>query len=197
MTDNNDFFAEGYHFGSLEDAEQARTEKKKAEYFEERLNGKNTKNILAVYDKILDERIFETPVGWEYVKQLQQELRQLGVPEERIRPIPLYVTFAHKEQSTMEALVRERVKPSRKISPDRKKLRTSVIVNIFLGVLVVAMFVITLISDNPNILNYKKAIVNQYAAWEQELTEREKLVRQKETELGLEWKADEDIYEEK
>ena len=77
MTDNNDFFAEGYHFGSLEDAEQARTEKKKAEYFEERLNGKNTKNILAVYDKILDERIFETPVGWEYVKQLQQELRQL------------------------------------------------------------------------------------------------------------------------
>ena len=197
MTDNNDFFAEGYHFGSLEDAEQARTEKKKAEYFEERLNGKNTKNILAVYDKILDERIFETPVGWEYVKQLQQELRQLGVPEERIRPIPLYVTFAHKEQSTMEALVRERVKPSRKISPDRKKLRTSVIVNIFLGVLVVAMFVITLKSDNPNILNYQKAIVNQYAAWEQELTEREKLVRQKETELGLEWKADEDIYEEK
>ena len=197
MTDNNDFFAEGYHFGSLEDAEQARTEKKKAEYFEERLNGKNTKNILAVYDKILDERIFETPVGWEYVKQLQQELRHLGVPEERIRPIPLYVTFAHKEQSTMEALVRERVKPSRKISPDRKKLRTSVIVNIFLGVLVVAMFVITLKSDNPNILNYKKAIVNQYAAWEQELTEREKLVRQKETELGLEWKADEDIYEEK
>lgn len=197
MTDNNDFFAEGYHFGSLEDAEQARTEKKKAEYFEEKLNGKNTKNILAVYDKILDERIFETPVGWEYVKQLQQELRQLGVPEERIRPIPLYVTFAHKEQSTMEALVRERVKPSRKISPDRKKLRTSVIVNIFLGVLVVAMFVITLKSDNPNILNYKKAIVNQYAAWEQELMEREKLVRQKETELGLEWKADEDIYEEK
>lgn len=197
MADNNDFFAEGYHFGSLEDAEQARTEKKKAEYFEEKLNGKNTKNILAVYDKILDERIFETPVGWEYVKQLQQELRQLGVPEERIRPIPLYVTFAHKEQSTMEALVRERVKPSRKISPDRKKLRTSVIVNIFLGVLVVAMFVITLKSDNPNILNYKKAIVNQYAAWEQELMEREKLVRQKETELGLEWKADEDIYEEK
>ena len=45
--------------------------------------------------------------------------------------------------------------------------------------------------------DYKKAIVNQYAAWEQELTEREKLVRQKETELGLEWKADEDIYEEK
>lgn len=29
MADNNDFFAEGYHFGSLEDAEQARTEKKK------------------------------------------------------------------------------------------------------------------------------------------------------------------------
>ena len=58
------------------------------------------------------------------------------------------------------------------------------------------MFAITLKSDNPNILNYKNAIVNQYASWEQELSEREKQLRQKENELGLEWKADEDIYEE-
>ena len=92
--------------------------------------------------------------------------------------------------------MRERVKPSVKISSDRKKLRTSVIVNLFLVILVIAMFAITLKSDNPNILNYKNAIVNQYASWEQELSEREKQLRQKENELGLEWKADEDIYEE-
>ena len=109
----------------------------------------------------------------------------------------MYVTFLHKEESTMEALVRERVKPSVKISSDRKKLRTSVIVNLFLAILVIAMFAITLKSDNPNILNYKNVIVNQYASWEQELSEREKQLRQKENELGLEWKADEDIYEDK
>lgn len=195
--DSNVFLVEGYHFGSQEDAEQARTEKKKADYFETKLSGKNARSILAVYDKILDEKVFKTPVGWDYVKKLQGELRQLGVQEERIRPIPMYVTFSYKEEGVMEALTKERVKPSRKTSLDRKKLRISTTINIFLGILVAAMFIITLQSDNPNILNYKKVILNQYASWEQELTEREKLIRQKENELGMEWKADEEIYAEK
>ena len=48
------------------------------------------------------------------------------------------------------------------------------------------MFVITMKSDNPNILNYKKQILNEYASWEQELTERENRVREKEQELSME-----------
>ena len=59
MAEKNDFFVEGYHFGSMEDAEQARTEKKKADYFETKLVGKNAGSILAVYDKILDEKVEE------------------------------------------------------------------------------------------------------------------------------------------
>ena len=33
------------------------------------------------------------------------------------------------------------------------------------------MFAIALTSDEPNILNYERALVNKYSAWEQELTE--------------------------
>ena len=39
---------------------------------------------------------------------------------------------------------------------------------------------------NANALNYRKAIQNQYASWEQELTEREKAVKEKEQELQIE-----------
>lgn len=59
----------------------------------------------------------------------------------------------------------------------------SVILNILLGIAVIAMFMITLNSDNPNVLNYEKALTNRYAAWEQELTEREAKIREKEMEL--------------
>lgn len=52
------------------------------------------------------------------------------------------------------------------------------------------MFVITLQSDNPNILNYRQAITNEYASWEQELTERENKVREKEQKLGMEAESD-------
>ena len=51
-------------------------------------------------------------------------------------------------------------------------------------VLVIAMFVITLTADQPNILNYVRALLNKYATWEQELTEREAAVRERELELS-------------
>ena len=50
---------------------------------------------------------------------------------------------------------------------------------------IISMFCISFLSENPNILNYERSITNKYAAWEQELTEREKAVREKERELSI------------
>ena len=61
----------------------------------------------------------------------------------------------------------------------------SLIANIVLVIAVAAMFGIAMKSDNPNILNYETQLVNRYASWEQELTEREKVIREKEKELNI------------
>ena len=58
--------------------------------------------------------------------------------------------------------------------------------NVFLALLVAGMFFVAMTGNNPNILNYQNAVLNKYAAWEQELTEREQAVREKEQELGIE-----------
>ena len=58
------------------------------------------------------------------------------------------------------------------------------------------MFAIASGSDNPNIINYRNVIVNEYVSWEQELTEREKAVRRKEAELGNNGQALEEVSEE-
>ena len=42
-----------------------------------------------------------------------------------------------------------------------------------------------LTGENANIINYRNAIVNEYSDWEDELTEREQIVREKERELGI------------
>lgn len=181
-----DFCVDGYRFGSVDDAKEAQVEKIKMDYFTNKLQGRNMESMLAVYDKVLDERIFETPIGWEYLKRMQRELRRGGIAEERIRPIPMYVTFSHKDDAAAAAPVRERIRPSRKKSDDKKKLQISVMVNILLVILVLSMFYITLNSKNPNIINYKNAILNEYASWEQELTDRENEIREKEKALGIE-----------
>lgn len=62
----------------------------------------------------------------------------------------------------------------------------SVIINGLLVIAVAAMFYIATTSTNPNILNYEKSLVNKYAYWEQELSERENAVRERERALEAE-----------
>lgn len=185
MAEKNEYYVEGYRFQTMEDADRARLEQKQTAYFEGKLKGRDAANILAVYDKILDEKVFVTPVGWNYVISLQEKLRLLGIREEKIRPLPVYITFQHEENALDRSPVRDRIKVSRKKGSQERKLFFSTLVNVFLIFLVLAMFVITLRGSTPNVINYKIALTNQYAAWEQELTQREKAVKKQEQELGI------------
>ncbi len=184
MADNDKLLMNGYRFGSEKDAKTAEEEIKLARYFETRMTGKSGRNRLAVYDQLLDKKVFRTPLGWEYLRHLQEELQSLGIPEEEIRPIPMYMTFVHDAEDADRTPVRERIRPARPKSRVNK-YHVSVLINIILVIMVIAMFAITLNSDNPNILNYKNNIINQYASWEQELTERENKVREKENSLQM------------
>lgn len=190
MADKENLQMSGYRFGSLEDAEAAGEEARKITYFKEKTKGKSPHMILALYDKLLDEKVFKTPVGWEYLKELQESLKKTGISEEEIRPISFYVNFAYKTGDELDHVrARQRIRPAKK-KRNVSALQISACVNILLAALVLAMFVITLKSDNPNILNYRQAITNEYASWEQELTERENKVREKEQSLANEAEAD-------
>lgn len=193
MEEKDNFQVNGYNFSSLQDKEEALEECKKAEYFKEKTKGRKARALLAAYDMILDQRIFKTPLGWEYLRHMQERLIQDGIPEDQIRPIPMYINFSYRANMELgNALIRQQLE-----KPVEKKIRkesfyASIIVNILLVLLVMVMFAITLKSDNPNMLNYEKAIVNKYASWDQELTERENKVREKEQELQMNSYADQE-----
>ena len=104
----------------------------------------------------------------------------------RAKGIPLYQQYSFDVQAeTRPHTARVRIQPSQ-YRALRSKLRKSVILNVFLVLLVIVMFAITLTGKNPNILNYERALTDQYAGWEQELTEREAAVREKERALQRE-----------
>ena len=54
-----------------------------------------------------------------------------------------------------------------------------------MAAMIIVMYIIVIKSDTPNMINYENAITNKYASWEQDLTERESKIRQKEAELGI------------
>ena len=182
MSENNNI-VKGYCFGTAEDAETARQEEKKIEYLDQHMDLGKTENMLLVYKKAVESRIFVTPVGWEYLKRLQRELNSRADLTEEVPPVALYTVFAHRVGDNIripEPRIQEKTK-----SNTKKSLIISVIMNIVLAIAVGGMFYIAYTSDNPNVLNYKRNLVNKYAQWEQELSEREKVIREKERNLMI------------
>lgn len=178
--------AGGFDFYTARDARLAEAEQRKIDYLEERIDYTRPESILLVYDKAIHEQIFRTPVGVNYLKKLQDYLlRQPQIAPDRIKPIPLYDTYA-VEQRTQPDSEQTRMEAERRQKTAATKFQISVVMNVLLILAVIAMFVITLNSDRPNILNYEKAILNQYSSWEQDLTQREQTIREKERELNIE-----------
>ncbi len=179
-----EYIVDGFLFLSEEDAAAAREELKKARYLERHLDYQGADMILQLYRKALNERTFQTPVGLAFVNELRGRLIEAGIEEFDIEPIPVYYDVVqNKMRSGFEPVKEEMQEKPKK---ETTKFAVSVIFNVFLALLVAGMFFLATTGNNPNILNYENAIVNKYASWEQELTEREKAVREKELELGIE-----------
>ncbi|MCM1386870.1 MAG: hypothetical protein NC231_06060 [Bacillus sp. (in: Bacteria)] len=180
METKDDLVVGGYHFATVADAETARLDAKRIQNLEDNLDYKKPQNVLMLYHKALDTRILQTPIGFAYLLQIQEHLKRCGIPEDKIRPIPLNTTFSNKTEANRS--IRRSVAARQ---PEYKgRFITSVCFNVLMALVIIAMFSICLKSDTPNIINYRREIVNEYSEWEQELTQREQAVREAEKRIG-------------
>ena len=94
----------GFAFYSEKDARLAEQERQKIAYLDKRIDHTDIQSVLAIYKKALEDRVFRTPVGLEYLRELQGELRareeELG---EEVPPIPLWTNFADVRTKTSPA----------------------------------------------------------------------------------------------
>lgn len=186
MAEEKVWSVEGFRFHTQQDVKLAEAEVAKIQKLEEKLDYQNPKMMKLVYDKTIDSRVFKTQVGFTFLKKLQDELLET-YPKEEIQDIPVNQIYQLREQTNPAQKRVEHTVKKVKTQQDKEKdkLRTSMLVNAVLVILIALMFYITTTSKNPNILNYEKALQNKYVDWEQELTEREQQIREKEKELLL------------
>ena len=186
LQDNlDDLTVSGYIFSTHDDAEIARNEIKKIAYIESRMDMTNMTVVYGIYNKALENRTFQTPVGLEFMHKLHDLLVSSGMKEE-IKPIPLFTTFRRIDLSESNKPVRRVItQKEREEQKIRVKYRNSVLISTILFIMVIVLFIITYTGSTPNILNYKTAITNEYAEWEADLSRREAEVREKERELNI------------
>ncbi len=192
MADNKEWVVQGYQFSSQKDATQAKGELLKIQKLEEKMDYKNPQMVYMVYNKALENRIFKTPIGYEYLKKLQTVLVNSPKIQESVKDIPIYQMYNLRDSTNP---VVEKIKNDPKLQQKRERerkrkeffpLRTSIFFNVLLAILVVVMLYISTTGSNPNVLNYERSLQDKYAAWEQELRQREAVIREKERELLLE-----------
>lgn len=178
-----DRIVEGYRFTSDEDAKLAKEELEKVNYISQKLSADDPKAVLLVYNKSIQSALFTTPVGIDFLKSMQNYLKKNpAINNEDILDIPMQISYS-------DALIIRQNKRYDSLNVKEKNYKSqykfSVAFNIILVIMVIAMFFIALKAGNANILNYKTAILNEYADWEQSLKERENVIRQKERELNI------------
>lgn len=200
---------EGYEFESKELAAQAQRELEGIRYIRAQTHMDDPQVVLRLYDKLILKEVFATPVGYQFLFELQEYLKASPqIKSEEIRLIPVFVGNGNGGNSdgdskgTMKAR-KEAIRQARKLEEvekqlvearrlnrnerDYKKLfRGSMIFSLICVLIIVGIFAITGLSENNvNIINYKNELINEYESWEKDLQEREDAVSAKEAELGI------------
>ena len=185
MADKTDWIVEGFQFATEADASLAKNEQLRIERLESKLDYGNVQMVYAVYNKAIENRVFKTPVGYEFLKKLQNILKEDSMMTEKIADIPVSGVYSLRESANPTV---EKIKASTKRVKEKQETfpkRALIIINIGLVILVILMFFISTTGSNPTVLNYEKTLQNRYSEWERELSEREQIIREKEKELLL------------
>ncbi|MBE5871168.1 MAG: hypothetical protein E7294_07915 [Lachnospiraceae bacterium] len=202
-----DLIVDGYCFRTEEEADTARVEKERVSILEEKLNYDNIASVALLYEKAVRNHVFVTPVGIVFLAKIQTFLKEHDRPEALIcipvdcakRPVAEetqddmehIVTdeeelLIQKQEAKMERLERELKEQKELVKEKEGRIKMGNYINIALIVVILCLFFITYMGENANVLNYKRVLTDRYASWEQELTQREKVIREKEKELQIE-----------
>lgn len=177
--------AGGFLFLNGADAALAEKEQKQIAYLEKKLDYQNPEQILAVLQKLIEERSFKTPIGIFYLKKMQDYLmNKVNFDKSRIPQIPIDIPCDRTVPEKRPELNSVRLATKKRQEIQKSNHKISVLLNMILVIALIVMFWVTLQSETPNMINYRIAIENKYAAWEQELVEREERVREQERELA-------------
>lgn len=179
--EQNARIVDGFVFSSYKEAQIALKEQKNIEIIRQRTEFSNPEAVYELYVKLMERDMFKTMLGYSFLHELRHRLiTEFSYEEQELPTIQLpgkmeYNKVNEINQSVLEA----RLQPLLLT----KKRMTIVIVALML--MVIAMFVIAAINPNAGYVNTENKVINKYSAWQEELEQREKAVKEKEAELNM------------
>lgn len=192
--------AGGFVFRTKKEAELAQREIERTKYLRQKLDMENPNAVFSIYQNLIEQDLFETPVGYCFLKELRDYLLMIpAISNEEVLAIPIrYPQTEEEEKKQKKEQKKEEQRKERQKEKEKAKNRKEqkkegknykgrcqffMVTSLILLISVVSMMLLAATSDNVNILNYENKLIDKYSSWEQELEEREQAVKEQEQEL--------------
>ena len=192
--------AGGFVFRTKKEAELAQREIEGTKYLRQKLDMENPNAVFSIYQNLIEQDLFETPVGYCFLKELRDYLLMIpAISNEEVLAIPIRYPQTEEEEKKQkkeqkkEEQRKERQKEKEKAKNkkeqkkegknDKGRCQFFMVTSLILLISVVSMMLLAATSDNVNILNYENKLIDKYSSWEQELEEREQAVKEQEQAL--------------
>lgn len=193
---NEKWIISGYEFANREDYEKAKKEAESVMYIKAHTDMTDSQQVLKVYNKASDMKMFQTVMGYEFMHQMYTILVKKKVME------PQYLKTIPVRKQAKEQELPEDVESANRLSEQyrvlyedsKEKRKRQKIIIVFLVLLIGLMVAMVYLNYNTYDEN---EVLDKYSTWEAELEEREAAVREKEQELGIKDVQEEEINGEK
>ncbi len=184
---DNKLVLDGYVFADVKEYEKAKKEKEAIDYFLSNSDLNNVQLIFKLYNKLLDKGTFQTIIGYNFLKSLQERL-QAGkdIPPKDIRPIYVHPRqVIKKEIKSFEADQEEKKWKATQEQHDglKNKVVRMRIMIAFMAIIIIGMIVIAQMTPYSLFTNYEEKIVDQYQNWQVQLEQKEAELNERENAL--------------
>ena len=183
------YVLDGYLFASRQDYEQAQREAESITLIRSELDVTKEEELYKTYQKLTAKAEYHTPVGIGFMRELQRHLARREETRKGLPLIPVpasnqsYLTEEGDLQAQMEnRLVEQRIQKELEAAY-KGRYRNLWIVSGFLLALVLALFVITWKDKTIDIQAERDKILDEYAGWAEELTQKEAELQEREKAL--------------
>lgn len=169
---------QGFTFKSEAEWKEAKKEAEVVSYIRSQADLSNVKTAVKLYNRLVEKGTLVTELGISFLQELRSRILDSGmVAESSLRPLPEPVKTPKAPEG--KAITKEQ-KMIRLYKERSKNLTFAVAV---LGVVIVIMLAIRLFGTASPFADYEKKVLDEYAGWKEELSQKEEMLHAWEQEL--------------
>jgi len=159
---------QGFTFASEAELNEAKKEAEVVSYIRSQADLGNTKTVIKLYNRLIEKGTLVTVLGISFLQELRSRALESGaVAESSLKPLP-------------QPIAAEKIQGEKKVSKDRKlmelyrnRCKNLTVTVVVLCLVIAGLFVIRLFGTASPYTDYEKKVLNDYAGWKEELTQKE------------------------